>query len=167
MGPPNYRWCLLYGEGSPEGESMNDRFKFRAWNKKTCRMIDLNKITPLALAPEMNTDGVFVPFDDSYVIMQCTGLKDMRGVLIFEGDILKCYTYYDICPDDDDLEDMNEHTVKSVVWGSDDYPAFCLNPCDENIEYNELQHYMISPNGECCEIIGNIHENPELLESTK
>lgn len=70
------------------------------------------------------------------IVMRCTGLRDKNGKLIFEGDILKSGIHY-----------------YQVVWHEG---KFVLNKGCKNY-----------PIGGCdlMEIIGNIHENPELLEA--
>ncbi len=74
---------------------------------------------------------------DGGVIMQYTGLKDKNGVEIYEGDILEC-----------EYSGGNGDIYRNIVkW--DDCWSFAGDPlwAFENII-----------------IIGNIHDNPELLE---
>ena len=138
--------------------------KFRAWDKENDRMIypsnndvyfnltdDGISIEDLALEPY---DGVF-PLLDS-VLMQSTGLNDKNGVEIFEGDVVKVN------------EDAGYSYITNVYWGgSDNYPAFDLNvehiPTEWFYESNILSAIASSGESETIEIIGNIYENPELL----
>lgn len=74
---------------------------------------------------------------------QCTGLKDKKGNLIYEGDI---------------LQDRNG--IKAEVVWSYSHACFGIDEgCGEVIEFGEC--LCLCPMS--CEVIGNIHENPELL----
>ena len=82
---------------------------------------------------------------DPSTIGQYTGLIDKNGKKIFEGDILK-FSYNE--------EDENP-TFYSVEWKSD---RACFG-------YAETSDKMLEVDALHCEVIGNIHDNPELLES--
>ena len=122
---------------------MNDRFKFRAWNKETKTMhygaeqtYDCLMGIPVVYLSSFGD----VLDDEDYIVEQCTGLKDKNGKLIYEGDILYCMVN---CPRKGIVEFYRN--------------AFCLN---ENGSYSED----IVFSDKCCEVLGNIHENPELLK---
>ena len=85
---------------------------------------------------------------DRDTICQCTGLKDKNGKLIWENDILSGHI---------DVEFPEDETRKSVVWHKN---GWCTNEpgCDD---YEELDDF----DSENFEVIGNIFDNPELLES--
>ena len=72
---------------------------------------------------------------------QYTGLNDKNGKKIFEGDVVKCTFCYDV----------------------GQYPKYEINT--RVVEFKIAGFY---PFARCihdpCEIIGNIHDNPELLE---
>lgn len=133
---------------------MNDRFKFRYFNKYTNKMVE----------PEnwQNVDGVYecikqqvcfdediapLPYDhigNGLVFMQCTGLKDKNGKLIYEGDIVKFKTELFGKP-------------KQIIWDECHYilkDTFIIL-CDMEIKQFGL------------EVIGNIYENKELLEDNQ
>jgi uncharacterized phage protein (TIGR01671 family) len=114
-----------------------DRFKFRVFDKKKNRMY----------YEEQQLDFEYVLSQDNLVLMQCTGLRDKDGNLVYEGDILK--------PSGDVLFIINFETENAgfVI-------RYINNKKIENIEYdfccenfNKIQDI---------EIIGNIYENSEL-----
>jgi len=116
-------------------------FIFRTWDNDEGRYYFPNECISL-FGMELQPDG-----DRNITIEQFTGLKDKEGQNIFEGDILK-------------LGD----TCSFVVW--------CLDGWRFN-SYMErgtmgLYPYIDRTNGKAiAEIIGNIHENPELLKPPK
>lgn len=80
---------------------------------------------------------------------QYTGLKDKHGKWIFEGDIIKI-------PDDYDEFGVNAGEKYEVMFG---YGGFRLKP-----KYGRnAKGYWLEDDG-IVEVIGNIHDNPELVE---
>lgn len=97
---------------------------------------------------DVYSDGIVAVIPET--VGQYTGLTDMNGKKIFEGDIIQYKTEYDVAP-----------IYSYVVYCADtyDYPAFDLE--QHAYETNGLQ----SACREClCEVIGNKWDNPELLE---
>lgn len=80
----------------------------------------------------------------SSTVGQYTGLRDKNGKRIFEGDICRvkrpCVLAYG-----------NITFRNGCFWFVDDGPGGMLRLCD------------VKPNGFDIEVIGNIHDNPELL----
>ena len=79
-----------------------------------------------------------------------TGLKDKNGQLIYENDLIKCPSgIYRIAVDDFGLWTAiyNNNPIKGVLEWSDIVKEYAFN--QENVEL---------------EVLGNIHQNPELLK---
>lgn len=126
---------------------MNDRFRFRAWNKKEKIMYyDAEKTydflfgRPKAI-PCDNFEGLL--WDEDFVVEQCTGLKDKNGKLIYEGDIVE-----------------NGAGKRYVIFWCPEKLGFVARTNNPNKVLESLDIYYMP-----WKVIGNIDENPELLES--
>lgn len=97
---------------------------------------------------------------DPATVGQYTGLKDENGKKIFEGDLLNGFSY-------PFLKDNAHNYFAEVVW-FENSPAFGLvthkNPLSAvaGISAGNAE-YMENFDPTDWEIIGNIHDNPELL----
>lgn len=152
---------------------MQDRFKFRCWDKENkcmhypTRYSNFNIVNGVIVKIESyltgngvyRGKGVAYEFDDA-ILMQCTGLKDKNDKLIYEGDIVK-YAEFDWT--DFSFKDW-ETEIAQVVWGNtydNYYPAFDLK--DTDFDGTNAFAYLFNE-GWTIEVIGNIYQNPELLE---
>ena len=118
---------------------MNDRYLYRAKRKKDGKWTTWNAVTGIHGLERIEDD----------TICQCTGLKDKNGKLIWENDIVKPYDTV-----------TNENYI--ISWDKE-MGAFVF--CDINTNnslYVLVGHYIESI--QSVEVIGNIFDNPELLE---
>ena len=138
---------------------MKNRFKFRFWFKDTQEMIYSEKFN------DVQTLGQWLFEDRKDVIkMQCTGLKDKNGKLIYEGDVVKAKHKPDregwYCVWRGVVEYDNENC--QYVIKASHYSV--LNETKLNkatFENNESFIWF-----DWLEIIGNIYENKELLNDS-
>lgn len=121
---------------------MKDRFMCRIFDKKSKMRME-----PMCVV-DCN--------EDDLIIEQCTGLKDKNGKLTYEGDIIsKEFT-------DRPFSSKAKSKIKNclICW-DDGNGAFSLKCKSDNYRHYSAHHR--NPFGDY-EIVGNIHENPELLE---
>jgi uncharacterized phage protein (TIGR01671 family) len=68
---------------------MNDRFRFRAWDKEEKEYYyDAEQTHDYSNGIMSGSFGELLE-DDRYIVEQCTGIKDCNGKLIFEGDLIR------------------------------------------------------------------------------
>ncbi len=131
---------------------MNREFKFRAWDTFHEEMI----IFPHKTRDLVFTDkgpniicfhrGIRLPLneDRELILMQYTGLKDSEGKEIYEGDVVIGKTDYPNQP---------KFVIDYVkITGGKDYDTFAIGFDLWIFKSEELT------------VIGNIYENPELME---
>jgi len=132
--------------------------KFRFWNAQGMRFhYDQRQV--LSCLTNQVCGGYDYTIDDC-TFEQFTGLRDKNGRDIYEGDILVVGKYFDL-EDGDDGPSWIDESIHEVKWmGDSDYPAFDLSPSIDT-DCNGLAYIAVGE--QVCEVIGNIHENPELV----
>ena len=138
---------------------MNDRFKFRFWNKSKNRYINTEKLvlndgTYTQVGTKQMNNGTYCSYivneyNTSDVIPeQCTGLKDKNGKLIYEGDIVRVIEQCMTNTLDRNYPMLfNEKTAKFGFKHPDGHFFYFTN--NDDFSY---------------EVIGNIHENADLIK---
>ena len=116
------------------------QIKFRAWHEEGQEMVNFNNYK--LRTDEYQRAHLAALMDGQYgdVLMQYTGLKDVDGKYIFEGDIVAwlgaiCYIKWE----DSDASFMAVEKYESWAESGQEWANSCL-------------------------VIGNIHQNPELLK---
>ena len=107
--------------------------------------------------PEENEFHTVYNGDDNFVLMQSTGFTDKNGTEIYEGDILA-------------MKDANDEMMTHDLNGDERFITECGFA---SVEFDYGMWYLhahignslcsVSENEGTIEIIGNIHQNPELL----
>lgn len=124
--------------------------KLRAWDKHEKKMFTNDQIiiwngnVYANDSGKLSVDRLRGWSVDGKYLMQSTGIKDRNGIEIFEGDIVHAYS--------------EGARLIGVIEYFDN--AYCIKT--KNAIYNSLW-----VNAEQYEVIGNIYQNPDLLESVE
>lgn len=94
---------------------------------------------------------------------QYTGLTDKNGKKIFEGDIVRTQEYYDRPYSAKAKQKRHIGVVKYTVYKFADGRCYNVEWKVEIANYGKYRCWARSEFYDC-EVIGNIHDNPELLE---
>ena len=113
---------------------MNDRL-YRAKRKKDGKWTTWNAVTGIHGLERIEDD----------TICQCTGLKDKNGNLIWENDVVNCF---------------EAECCGKISWNESE-AGFYFDVLLEDGTYEEEHIYDYA---DCMMVIGNIFDNPELLE---
>ncbi|HEN2289391.1 TPA: hypothetical protein U4R22_001770 [Streptococcus agalactiae] len=135
---------------------------FRAFNKETKKMYGVDgfksserKIYRCSLADDEFRSGRLETFHfvednlDNYILMQSTGLKDKNGQEIFEGDVVRHIDFL-----------LNNETVNKVYFKDG---LFMYDVVVDEYTYDVPIGEIIE--NSIVEVVGNIYQNSELLES--
>lgn len=119
--------------------------KFKAWDKERKKIFDVISIDFEKREVCIKGHGIITwrSFDDCD-LLEYTGLKDKNGKEIYEGDIVRAGSYKGIVKWSNNYLDYRIYTI----------PEHCYFRLGEQ-NYNDI------------EVIGNIHQNPELLEASE
>lgn len=128
---------------------MSREIRFRAWDIKNKRFVNIvrfifDQFGILDYADVVYKGKLYKLYPSEIVLEQSTGLKDKNGEKIHEGDIV--LDYYD--EDDDFIVEWDKDTASFILTGTDHVASVSFDNfySDQDLE-----------------VIGNIHENEELL----
>lgn len=126
--------------------------KFRAWDKVFKEMVQVNALVLDEQVVKVTYKNGNVAKEDmkEYELMQSTGLKDKNNQEIFEGDILIV---------------SDEHSWLEVVSYNQEKAMFVTEEINRKYKVPESPlNDLFDTNIFKFKVLGNIYENPELLE---
>lgn len=127
--------------------------KFRVWNRQSKKYITGNRVRVdgdgLLYIDRITVKNCFRPphtrKNPWFIVEQYTGLKDKNGTEIYEGDVVETPEYPGKIV-------YNKKYACFELWRPRSSDCFIALTHQQDIDMGDL------------EVIGNIHENPELLE---
>lgn len=135
--------------------------KFRAWDEQRNEFLSNGQIL-ISIQPGCcpKSNPVYLDilqgadqYKDRFTLEQYTNIHDKNSKEIFEGDIVVA------------RYEGEEDAIHQVVYKDNlGYPAFDLEPYPD-CECNAISYYGQAPEASL-EVIGNIHDNPELIGDT-
>lgn len=129
--------------------------RYRVWHHELGRLMSVkcmffqdSEIEEFELNDALMNDYI-TAYPDEIVLMQPTGLKDKNGKEIFEGDVLE-------------IEDEGEVLGNAKLTWDNEQAVFMI----EAISVDDIApfHEIISDETYSYRVVGNVYENPELLE---
>lgn len=125
--------------------------KYRMWNRITSKLHHVDGLYfDSKTVQYIDEVGIlrFIKFENT-ILMQSTGLHDKNGKEIFEGDVIE-------------IEDEEEVLGNAKLTWNNERAVFMIEAI--NVDDIAPFHEILSDESYSYRVVGNIYENPELLE---
>lgn len=127
-------------------EPMTRPIKFRAWDTEKLMMHEPSNSDALMMTRGGEVYNIRADdyYKTRYVLLQSTGLHDVNGVEIFEGDVVEKIERWG-----------NEDDRFTVAWSGTGWEPFQHTECNDYIDWDQRPEVVM--------VIGNVHEHPDLI----